>query len=586
MLDSILKNMEGYLSRKPFDPIYWWSSQCWNAVLQIFPPLAKQPLWQRTEAELSTLRLFGVTPAQLKQEIQHYWKKPKWQRWFIGLFSAINKKIELWFYYQKCLAYREIQKLGISSNTCSNLTLPEEAVVNSLTNWLKRERLRFENTLEQQFRRTVLQEQQFAQTLQRYQRLEDKRFLKKFSRLLQQLPPSYNTTNFEKQVYRAYNHMEKTLTRYLSLWYKNVFPTTQPVASVSTAPTNTVTERSLVPLGVSGPPQSVPSAISPEPNVDPNDSSGSLSFANSAQWFTARRQAIKTCLEQAEEENIAIKVQALLERSLQDLNAFTAPQISSLRQRIRTISPTDINQHKAALEFILHLQSELLKHYKNASLLFHPDRYQGLLLALKLPELIRYWNQTFVRFKQQMEETLRQIQQSRAELEIWYPKAKQQLVAAAHFQQQLVELRAEIDHVNTRLKELGEQTKIQNEEAALLAKTENFCAEMDVQLVELQDKTAALQEKTKECKVDLEKEDKKMFAMGEQLAKMQAEMEGRAKIEEAEEEEQEAEERALLANLYAEMEEQVHAFLRKNNSRERQGEESLNEEPAHFFKRY
>src|SRR5579862_5532867 len=98
--------MDEYLSNKPFKR-RWWSRR-WIVHIALQPPLSKDyPLWKRSKEELRLLRLFDLSPEELGRRIERYWQKPRWRRWFASF--GMNKKIDVWNYYQRCLAYQAVR---------------------------------------------------------------------------------------------------------------------------------------------------------------------------------------------------------------------------------------------------------------------------------------------------------------------------------------------------------------------------------------------------------------------------------------------------------------------------------------------
>ncbi|MFI0455958.1 MAG: hypothetical protein ACH34P_06830, partial [Candidatus Rickettsiella isopodorum] len=111
MLNSLLQNIEQRLAKKPFTWMSLWRNKRWSTFFFIVPKLTEErPLWKRDETSLNNLRLFNLEPQALQAEIQAYWRKSFWQRWWLGLLTGINNKRKVWSYYQRCLAFGEVQK--------------------------------------------------------------------------------------------------------------------------------------------------------------------------------------------------------------------------------------------------------------------------------------------------------------------------------------------------------------------------------------------------------------------------------------------------------------------------------------------
>ncbi|MFM2322166.1 MAG: hypothetical protein RLZZ225_319, partial [Pseudomonadota bacterium] len=149
MLNSLLENIGHRLAKKPFTWMSWWRGKRWIAVFLIIPPLSEAcPLWKRDEASLRSLRLFGLEPQVLHAELQHYWKRPFWQRWWLSLFTAIHHKRKAYAYYQRCLAFSEVRKQQGHTVSAFKGSGRERAILLELVTWLDRDIRQCEKILE------------------------------------------------------------------------------------------------------------------------------------------------------------------------------------------------------------------------------------------------------------------------------------------------------------------------------------------------------------------------------------------------------------------------------------------------------
>ena len=106
MLSQLLKQIDNHLANKPFQRHGW--GKLWHVYITLQPPLSQEaPLWKRSKAELRLLRLFDRSPEELAQKIERYWQKPRWRRWFS--YWGMKKKLDVWNYYQRCLAYQAVR---------------------------------------------------------------------------------------------------------------------------------------------------------------------------------------------------------------------------------------------------------------------------------------------------------------------------------------------------------------------------------------------------------------------------------------------------------------------------------------------
>jgi hypothetical protein len=474
MWASILETLEEHLSRKPLERMYWWSSRRWSSVVTLIPVLtATNPLWRRSEEELSTLYLFGKPPDELRQEIQHYWQRPKWQQWLLRVFGTIDKKITVWFYYQKCLALREVQKRITDHErvVVSPLTLSpaSQAVLGNLEHWLNQEGVRFARYLERQCQKGVWVDERFEPAVRHYQQQRHRAFLQKLYVALPKLPERERIAA-KLQAKRSYHGIENTLKDYLAMWHHNVFrpyravtPSATPAAAVTS-----LQERRLVIYP--GPSSATPPVVSQEAVTAKGSGSKSLSAVGDAErWFKFRRQEIEEILATGEGKEETIH--GLLQSTLNDLKAVVEPQIRCYRQMVREMPYLGAKHYRAALEFTVHLQSELIKLYKQAALLFHPDHYSDCLKYFKTDKLMRVWNHMFVSFRQQCDHSIEQLQQGQQELEIVYPKARQDM------DRRLDALERAVKELQQSNQEMAEQAKAREE--TLKAEIDRARSEID-----------------------------------------------------------------------------------------------------------
>ena len=146
----LLHDMRQRLAEEPFTWTLWWEAgKRWRIDVFITPRLTReQPLWSRDEKSLESLRLCRLRPEELQIELEAYWKKPFWKRWFLALFSRINNKREVWSYYQRCLSFNKVNVQYSSTDSAFQGSEEEQAIFLQLSTWLSQNARQFERILE------------------------------------------------------------------------------------------------------------------------------------------------------------------------------------------------------------------------------------------------------------------------------------------------------------------------------------------------------------------------------------------------------------------------------------------------------
>ena len=367
MLYKILKAKGNQLANRPKQRLHWWSGKCWHSVIFIIPKLtADAPLWGRDESSLESIRLFGFTSEQLQVKLQHYWLKPRWRQWLQRLFSSINQQLEVWCYYQQCLAFREILREEPEISFCPSITIPmtkDQHIMEKLVAWLSKSELQFETRLSKYSAHWL--KQHFVSELNHYEKQREKKFFEKLQRELKKISRD-EAIETKKEIEADYQKTAKTLRDYLSKWYRSTYLG----SSQAHVP---LTERSLV------------------PTANPSTSSGSVrqskkdlgitsskveekgfSSYDPGQWINAQRKRVSAVLEKKEQDGNQ-QIADLLNGSFDTLTSFIDSQLVLHREIIDEVLIGNVDC-EAAVEFTTRLQSRLLTLYRKGSLLFHPDK--------------------------------------------------------------------------------------------------------------------------------------------------------------------------------------------------------------------
>ena len=397
MLNSLLQSMEQRLAKKPFTWMSWWRGKKWISVFSIIPELEECPLWKRDEASLSSLRLFDLEPQALHTELQRYWKRPFWQRWWLSLFTSINNKRKAYAYYQRCLAFSEVQKQH--GYTSSVFRIGEErAILLELVAWFDQDIKYGEKILEQHAGDVNWLQSQFTSILNQREQKTEQRLLKYMDKKLKKLPAVRNRIKKESQ------ELGKLMRDYL---LSGLFPPDQVSAhnegATASSAAYEATEDSVLSdkqeLVYVGPAVATRNTLGMYPSGKANlgdiDSVGG--------WVNSQREAIAGLLREGRPQSY-IKIKVLLKQSLSSIRMVIEPQIAGYQQLINDAKQGRV-EYEIAIEWSEDLQPRLIKFFRSSALLFHPDKSD------RNEELRRLQTELFKEFNQLAEnsrETLRQ----------------------------------------------------------------------------------------------------------------------------------------------------------------------------------
>lgn len=228
MLAQLLNQMDEHLANKPFKR-RWWSRR-WIVHMTIQPPLSKHyPLWKRSKEELRLLRLFDLSPEELGRKIERYWKKPRWRRWLASF--GMKKKIDVWHYYQWCLAYQAIRPLQLNQNPALKVN-GKSLVTNQLALALHQSTVKFERYLEKRWRHSNWPARQGLQEINHYKQHLKKTFSKTLKKVLKKITLEKERCYLKEQAEREYQQVEKLMLRYFQQRMNYFYPKEQPAPAV------------------------------------------------------------------------------------------------------------------------------------------------------------------------------------------------------------------------------------------------------------------------------------------------------------------------------------------------------------------
>ena len=404
MLDSLLQGIGQRLAKKPMTRMSWWRGKRWSSVFLISPTLSEEyPLWKRDEASLRSLRLFDLEPQALHTELQRYWKRPFWQRWWLSLFTSINNKRKAYAYYQRCLAFSEVQKQH--GYTSSVFRIGEErAILLELVAWFDQDIKYGEKILEQHAGDLNWLQNRFTSILSQYEQKREREFLKRLEKKLNKLPIIRTRNGIRNRIKKEYQQLGKLMRDYLlSILFRPDQVSAHNEGATASSAAYEATEDSVLSdkqeLVYVGPAVATRNTLGMYPSGKANlgdiDSVGG--------WVNSQREAIVGLLEEGKAE-ACIKIKALLEQSLNSIRMVIEPQITGYQQLINDAKQGRV-EYEIAIEWSEDLQPRLIKFFRSSALLFHPDKSD------RNEELRRLQTELFKEFNQLAEnsrETLRQ----------------------------------------------------------------------------------------------------------------------------------------------------------------------------------
>ncbi len=363
MLNSLLQGIGQRLAKKPITWMSWWRGKRWSSVFLISPTLSEDfPLWKRDEASLSSLQLFGLEPQVLHTKLQRYWKKPFWQRWWLSLFTSIHNKRKAYAYYQRCLAFAEVQKQHGHTGSIVKSSGQERAIFLELVAWFDQDIKQCEKILEQHAGDLNWLQSRFTLILSQYEQKTEQRLLKCMEKKLKKVPTMRSQNRIRSRIKKEYQELGKLMRDYLLL---GSFPPEQVSANnegttafsyEATAEHSVVSDgQELVYVGPAVATRNTLRMYSAEKaHLGDMDSVGD--------WVRLQRNAIVGLLEEGT-PGACVEIKALLEQTLNSIRMLIEPQIDCYQQLINKAKQGDISDYEVAIEYSEVLQCRLIKFF-------------------------------------------------------------------------------------------------------------------------------------------------------------------------------------------------------------------------------
>ncbi|EDP46212.1 hypothetical protein RICGR_1337 [Rickettsiella grylli] len=478
----MLNQMGGYLSKKPFLRAHWWSSR-WIAYMTIHPPLTEtDPLWKRSKNELRLLRLFNVRPEELGRKIERYWKKPRWRRWLASF--GMKKKIDVWNYYQRCLAY---QAVCLSRGEQERRVMGESnTLFNELGFVLSQFNAQFENDLEKRCRNPQWVEKHFLKAMNVYKQRLKETFLRKLTELLTPIQKEADRAALKQVAEEEYQHVEAFMLNYYLHWlserlYRAAFHL------VSEKGIDVTEEVVLSPEArVRNDPQPLcSSSLSTRPRK--LYYAGITSLHNVKEWIQHQRQRLTALME----ENAIEEVERLLQSSLHEIKTVAQFYLDDCERLFATIQGK-FEVYDVFLEYLNNLQNRLKPLLQGGMRLFHPDHVLNVAHSQAMRELITRYSQFYLEESRAYVERFKKYHER---MKGFYEYSQQAF--QDEFSQSWSYLSAWVDELEVAVKELEQSYK------EFAVKLKEFDAKCTQDRAEFKQKTAEFEQKNAVMKADI-----------------------------------------------------------------------------------
>ncbi|MFZ0219487.1 MAG: hypothetical protein WAL30_04710 [Candidatus Aquirickettsiella sp.] len=448
MLSQLLNQVDEYLSNKPFKRL-WWSRR-WIVHMTIQPPVTKDyPLWKRNKDELRLLRLFDLSPEELGKKIERYWKKPRWRRWFASF--GMNKKIDVWNYYQRCLAYQATRPDKLEQDNF--VVSKSRPLFDELGLVLHQFNVEFETYLEKRCRNPKWVEKHSLKEIKAYNQRIKKIFLSKLNKSLQQIKTEGDRFILKQQAEQEFQQVEAFMFNYHGLWLNSLFPRITPsngrvevgIDVIQNGSLSQNTELSLAGNNCSPIISSSPSAI-PRTATYQTD----ISLHRSKEWIRVQREQLKLLLK----EGSLQKVEDLLQTGLNDIKMITELHLGFCDTMLSDVQDKEEGYRKF-LNYLDNLQRQLKPLLQGGLLLFHPDHVLNLTHSQAMKKLITRYSQAYLEQSRCYLDSLKNYHLRIEELYI----LDQQKLQRKHLPSEWSDLALRIQELSQSIKELKQSFK-------------------------------------------------------------------------------------------------------------------------------
>ncbi|WP_339050804.1 hypothetical protein [Rickettsiella endosymbiont of Xylota segnis] len=368
MLQAVLKAKEQQLALKAQQRLHWWSTRRLRSLILIVPPLTGDAhLWSYNQESLACARLCGLSVIELQRKLRIYWEKPAWQQWLLYWFTPIRQQLTVWTYYQQCMTFR-YWKESIQTSETINYSCPYAGeIINRFTAQLIKKMFKLEGYIDRHAMRWRKKPRLFKEEMADSECQQSSELSWDLRKALLDTVPickMYSTRNIVKT---SYEKTINVLYQYFFDYYRNTY-----VKILFSPPPQCM---QLVLAGTSSPAiLANPSPIQPSlthtnPTIEPGISSFNFSV-----WVNTRQKQIKTVLQQ-QESTAVTQAMNLLQESFFSLTELIEPLVTPTTLLIYRMKGFTSIPTQEALQFISLLENQLVKLYRAAIPLFHPDKY-------------------------------------------------------------------------------------------------------------------------------------------------------------------------------------------------------------------
>lgn len=368
MLQAVFKAKEQQLAKKAQQRLYWWSRRRLGSLILLVPPLTKDtPLWSYNEESLACARLCGLTVIELQVKLRIYWEKPAWQRWLLYWFTPIRQQLAVWSYYQQCITFGS-WKTSIQTSKTMDHSCPYAAeIINRFTARIIKKMFKLERYIDRHARRWRKNLPLFQKKMANYERRLSSELSWDLREALDEVP-LFKLLSIRDAVQTVCDKTIKVLYQYFFDYYCSTY-----VKILFSSPFQymqlVLANPSFPAVLASPPPGNKPLSHTNQPV----ESSGISSF-NFSLWVYFRQKQIKAVLQQ--QGPIALtQALHLLQESLYSLTELIEPLITPMQDLIYQMYWSERILTQDALQFISLLENQLVKLYRTAIPLFHPDKY-------------------------------------------------------------------------------------------------------------------------------------------------------------------------------------------------------------------
>lgn len=456
MLSQLLNQMDEHLSQKPFVRTHWWSKR-WIVYIAIQPPLTKiHPLWKRTKDELRLLRLFNLSPEELGKKIELYWKKPRWRRWFASF--GMNKKIDVWNYYQRCLAYQEILQGKPKLERSLAITNESQFLLKNLALVLHKSNVKFEGYLEKNCRNPKWIEKYFLEAVRCYKQQLQSTFSIKLNKYLKHINTEGERLALIQQAEKEYQQVEELMFHYYQRWHIYAFSSLRSpeigIDVINDSEANKNQERRIAVY--TGSSTSTSSLRTFHRRDVLQNVIGSLDKAK--EWIQTQRERLKLFIEEGSPK----KVKELLQSSLNEIKNITEPQLKCCEIIILNIEENH-EPYDTFLEHLDKLQDQLKPLLQGGLLLFHSDHVLNLTHSQEIWDIITQYGQIYLEQSRYYFDTLKNYHQRIRKFYNQHLQKQQALEERAEIAIRIQKLEQSIIELDKQLKEDSEKFRAKME---------------------------------------------------------------------------------------------------------------------------